>query len=165
MKASTRLALALTCIALTAGCSATVRSVVTQPGVRLRQYNLVQLVLLTASGNVGVTAGAVGGIVAGSVSDGDAQAIRALESLRFELLAVGFQFVDQPQSAQGVIEFSIGSIRYDPLAGWIADQALATVKDAWTGAIVAMFRADGRMVTPTVNSLVSSISKALRGAY
>ena len=148
-----------------AGCGATVRSVVTQPGVRLRQYNPVTIVLRTGSGNVSLTGGGAGGIIAGSISDGEAQAVRALESFRFELLATGFQFVDQREAAAAVIEFSIGSIRYDPLVGWIADQALANFKDAKTGATVAMFRADGQAITPTVNRLVSSISKAIRAAY
>ena len=47
---------------------------------------------------------------------GDNQTKQALES---------FQFVGQKSEADAFVEFTIGQIRYDPITGWIADQATA----------------------------------------
>lgn len=95
--------------------------------------------------------------MSGQVSSGEAQAAQALESLKFELLALGFQMTDTPAEADALADFSIGQIRYDPLVGWIADQAVLTFKDP-SGKVLAGFRAQSRGITPTVNNIVTKLS-------
>ncbi len=95
---------------------------------------------------------------------GEGQAAQALNSLQFEMAALGFQLVGTLGEAQLVGEFSVGQIRFDPLAGWVADQAMLVLKEP-AGNTVALFRAKSSGITPTVNNLVSQIAKAVRQTY
>lgn len=157
-------AMAVAFTVLYSGCAATVQSVITDPNVQLRQYRRATLALIDATGSTSVSGAAVGGIATGQLMKGVDQAAQALNSLRFEMAAIGFQMVGSSSEAQIIGEFSIGQIRYDPLVGWIADQAMLILKDP-SGNTLALFRAKSRGITPTVNSLVSQIAKAVRQSY
>jgi len=150
---------------LFSGCAAKVQSVRTDSSAPLRQSRRLMLVLTDATGSISVSGAAVAGIASGQLMKGEGQATQALNSLQFELAAIGFQMVGNLSEAQLVGEFSIGQIRHDPLAGWIADQAMLVLKDRTTGNTVALFRAKHGMATPTVNSLVSQIAKAVKQSY
>jgi len=150
---------------LFSGCAATVQSVRTGSKAPLRQSHRLMLVLTDATGSTSASGATVAGIASGQLMKGEGQAAQALNSLQFEMAAIGFQMVNNLSEAQLVGEFSIGQIRYDPLAGWIADQAMLVLKDTATGNTVAMFRAKTSVVTPTVNSLVSQIAKAVKQSY
>ena len=136
----------------------------TDPSVKLRQYHRITLALMDVTGSKSVSGVAVYGIASGHLMNGEDQAAQALNSMQFELATIGFQIVDSQSEAQLFGEFSIGQIRYDPIAGWIADQAMLILKDT-AGNIVAMFRAKSSGVTPTVNNLISQIAKAVRQNY
>lgn len=157
------LAAAILTIAL-AGCAAKVQSVQSDPSVKLRQYQSVAIVLTDATGGTSVSGAVSGGIASGHLLEGEGQAAQALNSLKFEMAALGFRLVADPAEAQLVGEFSIGQIRYDALAGWIADQAMLVLKDP-AGNAVALFRAKAGAITPTVNNLVSKIAKAVKESY
>lgn len=162
-----RLVLPVVAIALAAlgsGCAATIQSVRTDPSVQLRQYRRLALVLTDATGSTSVLGAAAGGIASGQVMKGEGQAAQALNSLQFEMAALGFQLVGTLGEAQLVGEFSVGQIRFDPLAGWVADQAMLVLKEP-AGNTVALFRAKSSGITPTVNNLVSQIAKAVRQTY
>lgn len=164
---SSKVALCLAAMVLAtmfSGCAATVQSVRPAPGVQLRQYRRLTLMLTDATGSASVSGAAAGGIASGHLMRGEGQAAQALNSLQFEMAAIGFQMESRASEAQLVGEFSIGQIRYDPVAGWIADQAVLVLKDP-AGNTVAMFRAKTRGITPTVNSLVSQIAKAVKQGY
>ena len=150
--------------ALIAGCAASVQSVQTDPAVKLRDYRRLALVLTEVTSSTSVQGASAAGIVGGHLMEGEGQSAQALNSLKFELTAIGFQVVGNASEAQLVGEFSIGQIRYDPLAGWIADQAILILKDS-AGNTVAMFRGKHSGVTPTVNSLVSQIAKAVKKSF
>lgn len=156
---------AISLVVLFSGCAATFQSVLTDPTTQLRQYRRLMLVLTDATGSTSLSGAAVAGIASGHVMKGEGQAAQALNSLQFEMAAIGFQIVGNPSEAQLVGEFSIGQIRYDPLAGWIADQAILVLKDKATGHTVGLFRAKTSFITPTVNNLVSQIAKAVRQSY
>ena len=164
MTSVVRVVVAIAFAVLFSACAATVQSVRTDPSVQLRQYRRLTLALTDATGSTSVSGAAAGGIASGQLMKGEGQAAQALNSLQFEMAAIGFQMVGSSSEAQLVGEFSIGQIRYDPLVGWIADQAMLILKDA-AGNTVALFRARSRGITPTVNNLVSQIAKAVRQSY
>lgn len=93
------------------------------------------------------------------------QARLALESLRFELMGIGFNFVTEESRADALVDFYIGTIRHDPIAGWIADQAFVKFKDRRTGEVLAFFRANTRFITPTTNNIISKLAKSVRKSY
>ncbi len=149
----------------TLGCGASVQSVVPSPETRLRDYAPMFVALLTASGGLALSGGQLGALVGGTLSDGEREAVRALESFKFELMAGGVTVIADSTKAGSIVEFSIGSIRYDPLAGWIADQALAKVRRVGTGEVIAFYRANAQAITPTVNKLVGSLAQAMLANY
>ena len=111
------LVMAIAFTSLYSACAVAVQSVRTDPGVQLRQYQRLALALTDATGSTSVS-GAVGaGILSGQVLKGEGQAAQALNSMQFEMAAIGFQIVANPSDAQLFGEFSIGQIRYDPLVG------------------------------------------------
>jgi hypothetical protein len=146
-------------------CTPSVQSVRTDPNIRLREYTKLYLVLAGSTGSTSVSGGVAGNLGSAQVMDGTGQATLALTSLQFDLASLGFQVVADRYQAELVGEFSIGQIRYDPLAGWIADQAMLNLKDASSDAVVAMFRSQSGMITPTVSSLVSQMVKSVKKAY
>lgn len=150
---------------LLTSCSSSIQQVKSRPNLRLRQYNNIIAYLLTASGSQSISTASLGKINTAQLMSGEQQSVRALESLQFELMSVGFNFVTDERQADAIVEFSIGDIRYDPLAGWIADQALVKFMDRKTGTVLAFFRANSKLITPTVNNIVTNLGKAIKNAY
>lgn len=144
-----RVLLVLACAVLTSGCGATVQSVQMDPSLHLRDYASLALIQTDSTP---------------TTAESGAVTAQAFNSLKFEMAAIGFQMAARPMEAQLVGEFSIGQIRRDPLVGWIADQAMLILRDS-AGNTVDMFRAKSSGITPTVNSLVSQIAKAVSENY
>ena len=96
---------------------------------------------------------------------GSSQALLVAQNLSFELAALGFQMVDSQDKADAVALFSIGTVRYDPLAGWIADQAFLVFKDAESGTTLCTLRADTQFITPTVKRITKNLVRAARKHY
>jgi hypothetical protein len=111
-------------------CTASIQQRTSRPGLTLRSFNKIAVVLQSSSGSTSLHGAKIGGIAGGHVMNGNTQAQHALESMKFELMGIGFDVLDEAESADAIAEFSIGAIRYDPLAGWIADQAFLKFKDA-----------------------------------
>ena len=150
---------------LLCSCGSSVQHVKARPDVRLRDYNKLIAYLTSASGSVSASTATLGKIGSAQISSGASQGVRALESLQFELMAIGFNFVSSENEANAIVEFTIGDIRYDPLAGWIADQALVKFKNAKTGEVLAFFRANSQFITPTVDNIVGNLADAIRDSY
>ncbi len=56
--------------------------------------------------------------------------------------------------------------RFDPIGGWIADEAQLEFIDVNTGELLASYRAHASgLVTPSVNNLVSNLIKDVRADY
>jgi hypothetical protein len=131
--------LLVACLTLSS-CGSSVQHVKARPDVTLRKYNNIIAYLVSSTGSISVSTASLGKIAGGQMSSGAQQGTRALESLQFELMAIGFNFVPAENQADAIVEFTIGDIRNDPLAGWIADQALVKFKDAKSGQVLAFFR-------------------------
>lgn len=168
------------------GCGAAIRCNIKAQGTQLRQYNKMYLVLQTVSGAISVQStnlGAGFGVartinpstdvsstVGSSIGtshamSGSDQAILVAQSLAFELNSLGFQMVDSAADADIVALFSIGSVRNDPIVGWIADQAFITFKNAKTNETIGTFRADTRFVTPTARTIVKNLVNEIEKYY
>jgi len=146
-------------------CTASVQQTLLTPNLRLRNYNNIVVNLASSSGSISLTTATLGKVASGQLMKGEKQAILALESLQFELMSIGFNFVPEEGQADALVDFYIGSIRYDPIAGWIADQAFVKFKDRKTGQVLAFYRAKIQFITPTVNNIISNLSKAIRRNY
>ena len=81
----------------------------------------------------------------------------AAQDIAFALRDQGFETVDDPEQADMIALFSIGTVRYDPLAGWIADRAFLQFKESKTGSMIVSIKADAQVVTPTVSTLVDNL--------
>ena len=93
---------------------------------------------------------------------GNDQVKIALKDLKFNMKDMGLRVVNSPDTADLVGYFSIGTVRYDPLAGWIADRSYIEFIDKRTNEDVLTVRNDGSFITATVNSHVRGLTKALR---
>lgn len=147
------------------GCTAAVQQAGPNPDIRLREYPNLHLVFGASSGSVSVNSVSDGNVSAAHLSSGEQHAVQALESLQFELIALGFNIVPDPARADAIANFSIGGVRYDPIAGWIADQAVLTFKDPRSGGVLAAFRAKSQFVTPTVENIVGNLTKAVKATF
>jgi hypothetical protein len=123
------------------GCGATVHSQFIKKDLHLRDYKKVHLTVATGGSAISVTGAGIGGGVArlgrtssgGSVSgigstlsvshtmSGDDQIIMAAQDIAFSLQEMGFELVDKSEDADILLLFSIGTVRYDPLAWLIHD--------------------------------------------
>ena len=146
-------------------CTASVQRTILSPNLRLRNYNNIIINLVTSSGSLSISTTTLGKIDSGHLMEGEKQGLLALESLQFEMMSIGFNFVSEENQADAIVDFSIGSIRYDPLAGWIADQAFVKFKDRKTGQVIAFYRAQSQVVTPTVNNIISNLSSEIKRDY
>jgi len=146
-------------------CSASVKYQLADPDLRLRNYNNIVLNLVTSSGSLSLSTASLGGIGGAQLMSGNEQGKLALESLQFELMSIGFNFASEENEADAIVEFFIGQIRYDPLAGWIADKALVKFKERSSGRIIAFFQAKGQAITPTVDNIVGNLSKKIKKVY
>lgn len=164
MKQTTLVLLCVTALVF-CSCGSSVQQVKARPDIRLRDYKNIIAYLTNASGGISASTANLGQISSTQVNSGANQGIRALESLRFDLMAIGFKFVSSERDASAIVEFTIGDIRYDPLGGWIADQGLVKFRDAKSGETIAMFRANSQFVTPTVDNIVENLAEAVRSSY
>ena len=124
----------------------------------------IHLQILTSSGATSVSIGAMSlssSVIAGGHSMSvDWQAEIAAQNLAFELRSLGLNLTNSPEDSDVIANFSIGTIRYDPITGWIADQAFLEFNDI-TGNHILTVRAKARFVTPTVDNIVKNLVNEL----
>jgi hypothetical protein len=134
--------------------------------INLKDYKNIYVDLGNTGGSQSIGGGALFGSnsIAGVAHnyDGDKQANLAKEKFVFLLREIGFNVVNNPGNSDAIAHLSIGQIRYDPLAGWIADQASLQVEDTKSRETIAQYIADGRLVTPTVNKIIKKLSKKVK---
>jgi hypothetical protein len=146
-------------------CGVSAKRNIYEPNTKLRDYNIVAVEMVSESGSISISSGSIGSLRNDQILEGNEQEKMALQLLQIELMNIGFEVVSDTAKAKAIIEFSIGSIRYDALAGWIADQAIAIFKEKSDGKIIGAFTAKGRMITATINSLISNIGEGIRKSY
>ncbi|OGR85739.1 MAG: hypothetical protein A2901_01105 [Elusimicrobia bacterium RIFCSPLOWO2_01_FULL_54_10] len=164
------------------GCGATIHSQLVKKDARMGDCKKVHLMIATAGGGIsvtsagmgsgtasanatptGVSAGAIGlGLSASHVMSGNDQINMAVQDIAFALRDMGFDTIEKTGEADAIALFSIGTVRYDPLTGWIADRAFLDFKDNKTGSMILSIKANTRFVTPTVGSLVRNIVSELK---
>lgn len=93
---------------------------------------------------------------------GEDQAEIVAQNLAFELRSLGLKLANAEES-EVIANFSIGTVRYDPLTGWIADQAFLEFSDM-SGEHILTVRAKTKLVTPTVDNLVKNLIKELENS-
>jgi hypothetical protein len=172
-------------LSLLTGCGATIRKNIPASGVSLRNYSKLHLILATATGAVSVnntdidtstgntsfhqggatTSGFGSSIGTSHAMSGSSQALIIAQDLSFELTSVGFQMMDSKEDVDAVALFSIGAVRFDPFAGWIADQAFLVFKDPKSGMLICSFKANAQFITPTVNTIMKSLVREVRRHY
>lgn len=157
--------LAIILIIVFNSCTASIQKTTLTPNLRLRDYNNIIVNLVSSSGSISYNTVTLGKIDSGQLMTGEKQGLLALQSLQFELMSMGFNFVTKESLADAIVDFYIGAIRYDVISGWIADQAFVKFKDRKTGQILAFYRAKAQVVTPTVNNIISNLSKVIRRNY
>jgi len=158
------------------GCGSTGHYVITEKGVKLRDYRNVFMgefrgvggqsssgvQMSSAAGQITASdSSAVGSAMGSAISSrqvlsGDRQALIALDNLEFELTKIGFNVVSDPQHADAIVEFSIGAIRYE---GYIK------ITDVRTGNALGYFSAKPIFITPTVDNIIKNLSNQIRKSY
>lgn len=146
-------------------CGASVKRTLTDPNIRLREYHKITLNLITGESGTSINIASLGQLSNAQIMNGNGQEVMALQSLQIDLIDIGFELVEDASIADASIDFSIGTIRYDPLVGWIADQALVIFKEKENGKIIAAFRAKSSGITPTISNIISNLSKNIKDVY
>lgn len=75
---------------------------------------------------------------------------------------IQFHVVSPNENPDLIFEFNIGSIRFDPIGGWIADQAILRIRDAKSQETVCIYQAKTIFITPSVDNLIYKIIKKLK---
>jgi hypothetical protein len=141
------------------GCGARVTSYAPNPEMYL-SHHYKKIAIIANGANVqSITTSNLfeGQLSQTQIMDGGSQVQMAAESIGFECEKLGFHVVSINDCPDLLLEFSIGSIRFDSLAGWIADQAIVRLRDAKSKQIVAQFQAKSRFITPTVENIISNL--------
>lgn len=148
-------------------CTANVVSIVSKPNIHLsHQYKKIAII----SNGAGVQSASTSSLFEGQLSytnlmDGNPQVQMASDSFAFECARLGFQVVSCRDNPDLLIEFSIGSIRFDPVAGWIADQAIVKLIDSKSNQVVAQYQAKSGFITPTVENIISRLVSQIKKIY
>ena len=150
-------------------CTSAVHLTTSEKGAHLKNYNNITINLLNSSGTVSISGVAHFSnslaMAHGTKYDGSTQDVMAYESLQFELMNIGFNIISDTTKIDAIVDFSIGQIRFDPIAGWIADQGNVKFTDYKTGEILAIVRAEVKFVTPTVKNIIANLSKSIQSIY
>lgn len=100
------------------------------------------------------------GMASSSSYDGSSVLPQITQDFRMRLEMEGFFFVGNPRDAEVLLLFSIGAVRYDPLAGWVADQANLVVVDPQTEERIEVHQAKSAGITATTNKLIRKLARA-----
>lgn len=156
-----------TILFLLSGCSAVVTSIVQNPYSRFSgSYKTVAIISNGSScDSVSTTILFDGNLASSHFMDASSQVDLATSTLIFELERLGFVVVPETSDHDLLIEFQIGSIRYDELVGWIADQAFIKMRDAYTNQVIAQYQAKTNLITPTVENIIYELVSEIRKNY
>lgn len=160
--------LTMTCIGIfTHGCTAHIISHVPNPKVHLSQQYRKIAIILNGAGTQSINNTSLfeNKLVQTQVMDGSSQVQMAGETLAFECEKLGFCVVPATENPDLIFEFNIGSIRFDAMAGWIADQAILRLRDAKSKELVATYQAKGSIITPTVENIISNLVYEIKKNY
>lgn len=140
-----------------------------QPSVQpprgaLRGVDPIVLALPNARGGLSLV-GVSGMGTAGNRPGSDVELVRrAAEVGRFELQKIGFTVITDSTAAKAVAELTMGSVRFDPAAGWVASDAILRFRRVGSNEEIARFQARNEYVTPDVAPLITSLAKAVEKA-
>lgn len=100
-------------------------------------------------------------MVAGSSMDGAEHGKLVFEQFKFELGALGFQIVESVDAANFVAKLAIGTIRNDPLGGWIADRGQVQFLDR-SGKLAFQVQAQSQLITPSTDKIIASLVAGIK---
>lgn len=153
----------MTLLILLSGCGSTSR-ITTSQNPKTLIGKKINLQLITSSGAISISAGTLSSgssvITGGSTMSGEKQAKIVAQDLAFELRSLGLNLTNSPKDSEVLAKFYIGTIRYDPLVGWIADQAFLEFFDSSEQHILTV-KAKAKFITPTVENIVKNLVKEL----
>lgn len=148
------------------GCGTTAKITSSQPTSVLNGKK-IHLQLPTSSGAMSISGAAMNSessvVAGGSAMSGEDQAEIAAQNLVFELRSLGLRLTNTVDDSDVLANFSIGTIRYDPITGWIADQAFLEFIDK-NGDHILTVRAKTKFVTPTVDNMIKKLIKELENS-
>jgi len=158
-------------ILIIGSCTATVKRATSNSNIRLRDYNKVVVNLISGSGNV-----ERGTRISGSLQNDEIINIgvgtpdkKAFQLLQYLLIDIGFQVVTDTAGANAIVDFSLGTVKYDSIYGWITNESFLFFKDGKTGELLEGFNAKGDPMWGaewyTLDQIISEIGKSLRSAY
>jgi len=150
----------LSLVFLLFSCGTTTKFVASSKKVNLKN-KIIVLQLGTSSGAVTISAASLSNLSVGHAMSGEEQALIAANNLAFELRFLGLKLTNNSHDADIIATFSIGTIRYDPITGWIADQAYLEFIDLETGDFICGIKAKPRFITPTVENMIKNIINSL----
>ena len=159
-------------VSIMSGCGSTPRSH-TISEIDPVEHKTFSLETLTTSGAISINSSTLGGgaakatgggvaVGAGSISGSnvmpaDSQIIMAAQEVEFMLIERGFRPAPLGSSGDFLVRFSIATVRRDPIAGWIADEASLQIYVAEDRELIAVIMTEANFVTPTVSSIVDSL--------
>lgn len=127
---------------------------------RLRNYSQVRFQLITTPGeHLAAVRGEKGAI------DRFNQVALAAKRLSSQLRAIGFDLVNDPALAKADAAFRIGSVRHDPITGWIADEASLIFSSVPEGKVIASLVVDARWGKLTIEAIVERLAEAVKENY
>ncbi|MGB5354803.1 MAG: hypothetical protein WBN32_14415 [Woeseia sp.] len=82
-----------------------------------------------------------------------------IQFLRTELENSGFDFVENAEDCSVLANLKFKSVRFDPVGGWLTDDAQIEYKSSIDGNTLGTVVADERWVTPTVKMVFNALVK------
>ena len=80
-----------------------------------------------------------------------------LADLQARLSAAGFKFTQEPTESNTRACLKLKSVRYDPVGGWITDDASLSYTRNTDNVLLGTVTANERFITPTVNAVFDSL--------
>lgn len=155
------------------GCASSIKSQNIRE-VKLRDYRSIYVehvplgryaVSVSSIGVGGGKKGVVGALTSSHAMSGEDQSVMASQDLEFALREIGFHVVNDPGEADAIVIFSIGTVRRDPVAGWIADRAVLSFNDVFTGEGLFVAHSRSSWVTLKISAHIEGLKKSVYKSY
>ena len=93
---------------------------------------------------------------------GETHVLIAAKDIEAEMRTMGIDVTNNPKESEVVALFSIGTVRYDPLAGWIADRSSLELRSKKNNETLLLLRSINQLITPTISTHVDNIVYELK---
>jgi len=146
-------------------CTTNVKDKPSGQTLQLRQYKNIYVKLISNVGSKSLHSSPDTSMADLHIHNIEDQTFQAVDSLKSKLISIGFTIVDNAEKADALIIFSIGTIRYNDIEGWIADQGAVTFREKNGDSVIAHFKVDTKVKTPAIKEILAKLAKAIRGKY